>query len=633
MRIFFVFRPICFLISLTFVFIFSSSVYAAEGKTNLLVINNAKSAMGVNIAALSYWSTEWTLIDSFKNSSGWLTQCASWDNKCNGNGMTGWNTKEQDKLQLDEYGWIKSFPKQSERNFEFVSTYMFAGAHGKIPAGYYHVLYQGQGEIEYGKPAIFHPELSSPGHDVVEVTQESLNNIEEGGVLISIKSTGDKQGNNYLRNIRFISPGGICDENPAWYAEDEKVCKTVNKKFTPLYEIADKQIFHPLFLQELKPFRALRFMDFLGTNTTKVTSWTKRPKLTDSFYGGDEGAPFELAVQLSNAANADAWLNISPYADDNYIDQAAKYAHQNLKSNLLIYLELGNEAWNFAYPFNKAGEYFENKAKAEWGNTDGTGRLSFYAKRAGEMCDIWRKEFGKDSKQVKCVISGMAGWSDITKRVLECPYYQSQTHQACGKKFDVLAIAPYFGGYIARDSYLKLLERWNERDKDVKTKLFWELTGIGSDGKPADAPMFQATEKGEKWPSPQHGAMQAIEKMITEHKQIADAYGLQLAAYEGGSDLTQFPPPQEDSAITKLLSDMVRDPRMGAVYEKYYDAWRNGGGTLFMHFSSVGRYSKWGAYPLKEFQGQKKSVKYDATIDYSMEHPCWWGGCERTGFK
>lgn len=601
----------------------------AQAEVNLLTVDNAKSAMGINIAGLSYWSTEWTLIDAIKSSSGWLTQCTSWNTKCTGNGKAAWNTKEQNKLVLDENGWIKAIPKQSERDFEFVSLLMFAGAHGKIPSGYYHVLYDGEGEMEYGRPAILHPELSKPGHDVVEVPAETLAKIEEGGILLTIKSTGDKDGNNYLRNIRFISPGGICDNNSAWYAEDEDACKKANKKFTALYELADRQLFHPLFLQELKPFRTIRYMDLFATNTNKIEHWNKRPQLHDAFYGGDEGAPFELAIKLSNAANADAWVNMPARADNEYIQQSAKYAKQNLNPNLLIYVELGNEAWNFGYPYNQAGDYYKAKAKAEWGNSidDYTGLLTWYAKRAGEICDTWRSEFGSDSKRVKCVIGGMAAWTDITDRTLQCPYHQEKTKQVCGKKFDVLAIAPYFGSYLARDHQTQVLEEWMKSEKDIKSKLFIDLMGI--DNKTSNAPLFDATPSSEKWPPPQYGAMQPVEKMIKEHKVIADKYGLQLVAYEGGSDLTQFPPPPVENEVTQLLLDLARDPRMEPLYTKYYDVWRNNGGTLFMHFSSVGRYNRWGSCPLKEYQGQKNAPKYEATVNYSVNHPCWWAGCGR----
>ncbi|HET8707224.1 MAG TPA: hypothetical protein VFM46_13055, partial [Pseudomonadales bacterium] len=199
----------------------------------LLAVNNAKSAIGINISSITYWSTEWVFTDFLKPSSGWLTQCYPWSKKCQGEGKSPWNTKENAKLVLDENGWIKAFPKPEDRDFEFVSTFMFGGTRGRIPAGFYHVLYDGEGVLEYGAPAIYHPELSKPGHDVIELKQSALDKIEDGGVLITLKSTGDKNGNNYLRNLHFIAPGGICDNNAAWYAEDENSCKKYGKNFTP----------------------------------------------------------------------------------------------------------------------------------------------------------------------------------------------------------------------------------------------------------------------------------------------------------------------------------------------------------------------------------------------------------------
>ena len=78
---------------------------------------NARSPLGINIDALTYWSTEWPLLDEMKRSSDWWTQCSRYKSAtCAPQApATEWDTREQSRLDLDPEGRIRSLPAVLER--------------------------------------------------------------------------------------------------------------------------------------------------------------------------------------------------------------------------------------------------------------------------------------------------------------------------------------------------------------------------------------------------------------------------------------------------------------------------------------------------------------------------------------
>jgi hypothetical protein len=62
---------------------------------------------------------------------------------------------------------------------------------------------------------------------------------------------------------------------------------------------------------------------------------------------------------------------------------------------------------------------------------------------------------------------------------------------------------------------------------------------------------------------------------------------------------------------------------MQAIYEKYFAAWQEAGGDLLCHFSSVGKWSKWGSWGLLQFEfgddDPKQSPKFMATMRWAKK--------------
>ena len=68
--------------------------------------------------------------------------------------------------------------------------------------------------------------------------------------------------------------------------------------------------------------------------------------------------------------------------------------------------------------------------------------------------------------------------------------------------------------------------------------------------------------------------------------------------------------------MTELFQAANAHPRMGKIYDQYFQAWTDAGGDLFCYFSSVGRWSKWGSWGILQFYDDDpaKSPKFMSTM-------------------
>src|SRR5205085_6123994 len=80
--------------------------------------------------------------------------------------------------------------------------------------------------------------------------------------------------------------------------------------------------------------------------------------------------------------------------------------------------------------------------------------------------------------------------------------------------------------------------------------------------------------------------------LVSQQLAVAQRHGVQLVAYEGGQSLVGVGPLGSDPAINALFDAANRDPRMGALYTRYFADWGDAGGQLFMHFTNCASYNR-----------------------------------------
>lgn len=524
--------------------------------------------LGTNLNEVNDYSPQLPFTNIFLFSRSWFTQCTlGVDPGCtSGNAF---DTGESASLDVDGNGWVRTLPARSAAPI-YTSVATIWDLPAQFPSKRYVVLYDGRGTIEYSIGAQKETALSHEGRDVISV------DVSRGGIVLRISATDPDGNGNYIRNIRVVA---------------EEVEATLN----------DNR-FSAAFLQRLAPYSALRFMDWMRTNNSVVTSWSGRAKPTDARYSTEQGVPIEIMVELSNKTDKAPWFTIPHQVNDTFVRNFAIVVRDSLEQNLPVFLEYSNETWNGGF---SQGAWIENEGEQEWpggGETGFTKRMNWHGKRSAEICDIWRDVFGANSSRVVCVIATQAANSWTASEALSCPLW---VHAPCaGHGIKALAIAPYMGDYLGQeDSYAETAGWANDGDGGF-TRLFQELRQGG------------ALSTG-----PGGGALTQSLGWVDDNLTVANSFNVSLLAYEGGQHLVGVGSGSDNETLTQLFTSANRDARMGTLYQSYLNGWAAHGGGLFMHFTDIGSYSRYGSWGALEEIGQNSSPKYGALYEYAMGTP------------
>jgi hypothetical protein len=503
-------------------------------------------------------------LNIFRFSREWLTQCrAGVDPGCTN--QNAFDTGEHSSLDVDPAGWVKTLPEPSAAPIFTRAATVWDLPTG-FPSGRYVVLYEGSGSLEFELGAQRVQSLSTSGREIIDI------DISNGPVLLRIASTDPSNTGNYIRNIRVVP---IDQES-----------------------LADSQLFADHFLGQIQPYQVLRFMDWMRTNNSTQSTWGSRALPTDARYSTEKGVPVEIMIELANTTSKSPWFNIPHQASDDFIQQFALLTKDSLASNLKVYVEYSNEIWNSLF---QQGSFVEQRGQQEWpasGESGFTKRINYYGKRSAEVCRIWKEAFAQDPARIVCVVASQAANSWTADEALRCPLWTGGPCVASG--VSALAIAPYFGDYLGQEDTASEISSWSGSLQTRLSRLFKEL------------------QNGSQVSSgPNRGALAQSLQWVSENLSVANTHSVELITYEGGQHLVGVGSAQNDSSLTDLFTAANRDPRMYDLYQTYLSGWKARGGGLFMHFSDIGSYSRFGSWGALETPGQLSSPKYDALREYS----------------
>jgi hypothetical protein len=463
--------------------------------------------VGLNLAAVQDWSREWAFVDAFK-------------------GARAWEVAGEGKLTFDKNG--NPLPAAGQTAW----TLVLRELSGRYPAGKYTVTWKGSGEVDVSKYDVARVVEKAKGRAVIDVRPD------DGGIQIDVKSS---RADDPIRDFRVWMPG---------------------------YEKA-KSPFHPLFLQRLQPAKVVRFMDWQRTNNSELAKWADRPKPDDPTYATERGVPVEVMVALANAAKVDPWFCMPHKADDDFVRQFARTVKANLDPDRTVYVEYGNEVWN--WQFGQTAWARDRGKERKLGDPE---HARFYSERSVEVMKIWEAEFGRD--RLVRVLASQSAVPWLSEQIL--------TWKDAYKHADALAVAPYFGH-----------EYGDPKNTDAAKRMTPDK-------------LLDALEKEIDGPN---------RDLIRKQADLAKKYKLRLVAYEGGQHLVGHGGAENDEALTKLFHTANRHPRMYDLYRKHLRNWADAGGDVYVFFNYVTAPSKWGAWGLLEYQDQptKEAHKYRAFVD------------------
>ena len=517
----------------------------------------AKTESGVALAKVVDWSTQSPFLDLMKQARKWRDV-----------------DDRNREFAVDDRGWITSL-----KEGQTVGT-VFLTIPNDAPVYYERaiVIYEGEGEIEYGWKAKKIAAESQPGRDVVS--------LGRGNHILKIVRTNP---DNYIRNIRIIP-----------------------EKHLEAYQ--QGEIFNAAWLERVENFQSIRFMNWMRTNDSEQKFWSQRPQVEDRSWAVDGGVPLEVMLDLVNRLGADPWFNIPHLADLEYIREFAKLVEAKLDRDLNVYFEHSNEVWNWQF---EQAQYANTVGRNRWGDR-GNAYMQWHGMRTAQICDIFKQEaFEGEPQRVKCVLGAHPHWHGLEEGALECPLWVAEGNKPCYQHgFDYVGITTYFNGGLngprkakdeSADVHADILRGWLQEPDGGIGKAFEQL---------ADGRHLRALEKYSDY----QGVEAELRERLAYWKGSTEKYGLGMVAYEGGQHITANGHVlRDDEAVIDFHIAISRDPRMKDVYTSMLDLWQEYGGGLHVHFVDVAAPSKWGSWGALEHLDQPSSPKWEALMEFNQK--------------
>lgn len=564
-------------------------------------------------------------------------------------------------ISYNRAGWPLDLPtscgSQGAKKYAMTRILQFM-PNGSAPAGRYHVLYEGKGNLSFAHMGS-NKKIVEAGHLTLDIKPlpkaQSIHGLE---VFITKIDRDDP-----IRNIRIIMPGGICKGSPFKRVTTANQCSKDNPFIAFIDVLKNNReaiIFNPDFLAFHKDFRVLRMMNFMeatprrpASNSinpcpanaryndcmTRERSWSQIAKMSDASWGGSYktivtkrfGVPLEVTVALANLLQAHPWFTLPFNASDTYIDQYAAYLKSNLDKKLDAHIEYSNEVWNGGfwgaqYAVVMGKKLGLDKPALPFRSEEHSARVRFYSKRSVEVFKRFETVFGNLTRLVR-IMGGQHKSHSYSREIL--------SYNDAADNTDVLAVAPYFHGCWSRtkagDREIPIAACSNT---DVVEKTLAEaksvddiFTTINSTYRPTAA---TAGSRGDT------NSIDAITKLMTNQVSTANEFDVDLYTYEGGQHLTVNYGDSTLSAnklnsLHDLFAAANRDPRMGNLYTKFLNEWKNRGGKQFMLFTSPQSFNRYGFFGIKESINQPRveAPKYNAAMSFQEDTgTCWWAGCD-----
>lgn len=493
------------------------------------ILRDAGTA-SVGLNGIQDWSSSYPFIDVFKTARKWV-----------GHTEEEWGSIPFESMSKDANGWVTQMPA----NATAIETFILTGLPSEmiLAAGTYRVTWEGDGTLN----------MSGNVSNITTIDTHTLtfDYTPLGDDLLVVIAISAINPANYIRNIRVIKTDHI-----ELYAQGE--------------------IFNPDWLDIIKGFRCLRFMDWQGTNWSTKSSWNDMPSV-DYFSWTGADAPLEVMVRLANTLEADAWFNIPHLADDNFVINFATYVRDNLNRNLTAYYEFSNEIWNFTF----SGASGQSSWAIDLANSVlpgvGDGWMQIAGVYAAKTMRTITQVYGSRTN-FKRVIATQTEWEGLEHGLLNAEDYRLAFPEtpAPYTAFDCYAVTGYFNGELSDAEFMPTVQGWLENGLQSAITNAIDNIRNSTNGRSV-ATLFDYWDY---------------------QKNVCDTYGLDLLMYEGGTHTIPPEPIREDEDILAFFEALNYSTEMADVYRDVMDRWELIGGisfNVFVEITNPGVHGYWGA--------------------------------------
>jgi len=534
-------------------------------------ITNPSLALGLD--GVSDWSTQHPFLNIMKTARPWV-----------GHVGDEWGAITMDDLErrglLDEHGYPRRIPAEASKLEAFVLTDQPEAATDM--ASRYRIRWKGKGELS----------VMGRGRTARMTQAENETWLEytpgEGLVAISILSTDPEGTGDYIRDIEIVREDHI-----------------------PLHDAG--ALFNPAWIERVANVRSLRFMDWMLTNGSPVESWDGRP-LPEHFSYAWRGVPAETMIALSNKIGADPWFCMPHAADDAYMRSFAELVQQTLDPRLKAHVEFSNELWNHIFP---QAEWAGDQARKRWGEqVEGDAWMQYAGLRSAEVMDIWADVFGSQAASRLVRVMGVhTGWMGLEEPFMQAPRAVAEGLVPPARSFDAYAVSGYFGFDLGLEEeglpdVRRIVAKSRGKAEQAAREKGLERKALEAEIDPVKFDDAHPEVAELLW----EGSFKELTEVLWPyHAKVAEANGLQLLMYEGGTHVTPHGAAINDEELVEFFIAFNYDAEMGKFYEELLRRWRDVGGTLFNAFVDVAKptkYGSWGA--LRHLQDQ--NPRWDALV-------------------
>lgn len=540
-------------------------------------------ALGMGLNGLSDWSTQHPFLNLMKSARGWV-----------GHANGRWGAVSTEALRaaghLDENGWPVSLPADvTALEAVLLTDQPEEAAHLR---GTYVVTWKGKGKLDItGRASRVWPRDGritfryAPGEGVV-------------GVQITETDPRDP-----IRDITILHEDHVA-----------------------LHDAG--ALFNPDWLARIEDLRVIRFMDWMMTNGSLQRSWEDRPRMEDASWT-EWGVPLPVMLRLANRIGADPWFTLPHMADDAYIRAFAEAVRDGLDPRLKAYVEYSNEVWNRIFP---QAAWAADQAEALWGKSE-TGWAQFYGLRAAQVMGIFTQVFGDEAEdRLVRVVATHTGWPGIEEQILMAPLAFLKLGHPPKDSFDAYAVTGYFGYEMGGEEMAQRMNDWLDASEQA-ARAAGEAQGLRRVAlrefvrehrfDAAIAPVTHALEDG--------SLRELTEEVFPYHASVAEAEGLQLVMYEGGTHVTAHGAQVEDERLTGFFRAFNYTPEMAKLYELLLAGWRDAGGTLFNAFVDVAPATRWGSWGALRHLDDA-NPRWDMLMAFNASGPNDWEARDAAAF-
>jgi hypothetical protein len=485
----------------------------------------AQPSMAINLSGVPDWNTAHPFINIAKTAR-------SWEGHLPGQWAGISNEELRERGFVDEAGWPLAIPPEAN----FLATLLLTGQNPDTHSiqGKYRITYSGTAKIK----------IAMTGRVISIEPNEVWFEFRRGSTGPVMLQISEMDPNDPLRDLEII-----------------------HEDLIAAYEVGE--IFNPNYIERIKDFRVLRFMDWMHTNNSKISTWSELPQTSDFTYA--EGVPLDVMLALANKIGADPWFTLPHLSDDDLVQRFAEQVKRDLKPALKAYFEFSNEFWHGGF---EQGRWADRQAEALWGRRAGwDGYLQYAGLRAAQVAAIASDIFdGRDRDRLINVLSVSVHNIEGAKAQLEGNLMRRDLPRPGNELFDAWAVTGYLNLYFGDGETIPTVNRWmSEGDADYVFDRLAERLRQGA---------LKALLE-EKWPA---------------HAEYTQEKGLDMIMYEGGTHVILPYNEPNDETVVNPLNDFNFSPQMEALYIDLMAGWKNAGGRLFNAFGDIGTPSRFGAW-------------------------------------